>query len=89
MAEFDPNLNPDNLRSLREEFVLLNESLNNLARVLGVNAKEAAKATGDVAENFKVSVATTKSLVKEMEGLTKEEFARSQNKEKLEHILIP
>lgn len=88
MAEFDPNLNPKNLKSLREEFTLLNESLNNLSRALGVNAKEAAKATGDVAANFNVSVTATKSLVKEMEGLTKEEFARATNKEKLEKKVL-
>ena len=74
MAEFDPNLNADNLRRVNQEAEVLNRTLLGIDDALKIAAQSAATLTGDSEAGFMQTSNATKSLAKELSSLTKDQL---------------
>ena len=88
MAEFDPNLNAENLRKVNEEAEILGRTLLGVDKQLRDAAKAASKLTGDTAEGYTASSSSAKSLAKDLQNLTKDQLKGLDKNAKFKKQLI-
>lgn len=81
-------LNPEEYRKIGEESVGILNSLNDISRIIGNNARNLSQATQDSAASFNTSFNAAKKLGKELAGISSKDLKDRTFKAKLDRQVV-